>query len=189
MCLMTNREAMMTLPESVLLQVQRLRDNLLLDEVDGHALDIAQRDAVLVTCSCCPDAGGIFRGHPSMRGHAGPARRFQTISLNGGPLLVAKESPLNHSLHEDRVIIEHLRQTGRLDNFGVIALLSHLPCLAVQDPILRVIDQLVRAKVRLKWELVGMKAACFLHVDDGTENGHLYFVSQDRWEAARVDER
>jgi len=175
----------MTLTESDALQIQKLQENSLLEEADMHILDVEQRGAVLVTCACCPPVHDIFRGVGGLHGPSLGESRFWKLSLNGGPLLIPNESQMNRALHEDRTLIEHLRSASRIDDIGVVALLAHVPCAVNPYPLLRTLDLLIRAKARLKWELVGMKAACFLHVDRANEGSRTYFLSQDKWERAR----
>ena len=168
------------LTETDLKSSQNLLDAMVLDQPNIHALDVDSQGVVLVTCGICKHVGPIFKNHPRT-GLLNRNPHILTIALNGGAILLPTNSPLSQGLHEDRVIIEHIRQASRGKGMKTVALLAHIPCLAAEPyhlSLIKVIDLLVKAKARLKWELVGMKAACFLGMPGGT----TYFVSQRRWE-------
>jgi len=174
-------DAMQGLTETDLKSGQNLIDSMVLDKPDVHALDVDAQGVVLVTCGICQRIGPIFKNY-TQTSLLNLNPHIITIALNGGALLLANDSPLSRGLREDRVIIEHIRQASRGNGMKTAALLAHAPCAATEPyrfSLLKVIDLLVKAKARLKWELVGMKAACFL----GMPGGNTYFVSQKKWDA------
>lgn len=159
-----------------------LKQKGLLERVDDHLIDLAN-GIILTTCadgdqmpdifthvakSCC-----VHRSDP----------RIHTIALNGGALLIPHYSPVTH-LGEDRVLIEHIRAACQLKKIFTVALYAHAPCgmAGFYDLNLnQVLELLVQAKERIKTELVGTKAVCFVHIAKPDGRRNTYFLSTAKW--------
>lgn len=99
---------------------------------------------------------------------------LQTVALNGGALLLAKDSPLlRPGLLEDKMILEHLREGIKLkglDQNGerpTVALYTHFPCGAAGLHNLNTTEQVrlvAEAKDRLKLIQPNWRVICMVHV-------------------------
>lgn len=110
-------------------------------------------------------------------------RRIHEFKLNGGALLIAKNSPLTH-LGEDRVLIEHIRSASRMKKIHTVVLFAHAPCGMAGMfglDLKQVLDNLIDAKLRLKSELVGVKVVCFVHIARPDGVRRTYFISAAKW--------
>ena len=158
-----------------------------LDDIDPHRL--AQEQGIIpIPCADGDQMIDIFQHQLKIALEGGVAPRPHQLSLNGGALLIAEESPLNKELREDLVLLAHIRGAMVLKKIRTVVLYAHAPCGAAGLAGLsfeRCIDLLMKAKARVKKEIPGMKVACFCHVDRKGKK-RTYFVSKEKWEAWRL---
>ncbi len=167
--------------------VKYLREDCeVLVNVDAAHLGSLDRGIIHVGCPDCDQFVDIMRHYEKMfrqNGHHGP--RLHPLCLNGGPILIPEESPLNTAeLPQGKILMHNIGQAYIMKAISTVALYAHAPCGAATAAglsIFQVIDLLVQAKtaVKAKWPL--LKVACFLHVDKGADGKKTYHVSRDRW--------
>lgn len=157
-----------------------LRGKGLLKDVDAHRINLTD-GAILVTCADgdqLPDIFGNF-SEACLAHRATP--RVHVLGLNGGALLLPRDTPLNTANREDLVLLSHIRTAIKLKNIRTVALYAHAPCGAAglaKLSLLEVVNMLAKAKARVKEEIPESKVACFMHVDRGAEEGkRTYFIS------------
>jgi hypothetical protein len=170
---------------------QKLRKMRILCDVDAHRIPMEQ-GVILVFCSdgdqsddtCATVAQHCLEHRPNPRIHM--------QAQPGGALLIPEDSPLNLR-NRGLNLVEDICVGYQLKGISTVALYAHAPCGAATLANLsleEVINLLVRAKLRLKTHAMGLgielKAACFLHIDRGTQGGkRTYFVSAGAWQLLR----
>ncbi|MDO8557802.1 MAG: hypothetical protein Q7S09_01250 [bacterium] len=160
--------------------------------VDVDPQRMRQEDGVIcVTCADGDQMPDVFQQQVKFALEAGFKPRPHQLSLNGGALLIPEESPLNKELREDATLLAHIRGGIKLKGIRTIVLYIHAPCGAAGLAGLTFkesIDLLIKAKDRIKKEILDVRVACFCHVDREHGTGHkkrTYFVDEERWETLK----
>lgn len=194
--------------------LQLLRSCRILDDVDEHLLD-ESLGTVMVSCSDGRRMHDIFTHKVKMQRFHRPDPKIHTIAVAGGAPRLVKDSPMNEPGHTTDVdLMREIRLGCQLMETNIVALYAHGACgMATMSNmnLLRVFDDLVAAKERVKLELPGSQVACFYHAAYpievskrkrfwfgdwvppvfrkplfGTgERQRTYFLSRDRFEGMR----
>ncbi|MFA6161628.1 MAG: hypothetical protein WC766_05705 [Patescibacteria group bacterium] len=154
----------------------------ILEDVNHHKIDLAN-GVILTACADGDQMPDIFKHVTQSCCVHRSDPRIHTIALNGGALLIPRNSPVTQ-LGEDRVIIEHIRAACKLKKIFTVALYAHAPCgmAGYYDlDLMHVLELLVQAKERIKTELVGTKAVCFVHIAKPDGRRNTYFLSAAKW--------
>lgn len=186
--------------------IRRLQGRMILQDIDGHRLDLLD-GITMVACADCRQRADMFSHQERIFMARGLDPNIQPLTLNGGALLIPLESPLNDQFKEDAVLRWHIAVARVIKGIHTIALYAHVPCGAAylfDIDVEQVVDLLVLAKRRLKLEIdeytrtvrdlladrgkvpysleiPTAKVACFLHVDWDSKNKKTYFVSGEKW--------
>jgi len=113
------------------------------------------------------------------------------LSLNGGPLLLAPNSPLLEAGDtDDKVLLKHIGAANSIKGTPTVILKPHAPCGAAQAVSLSVIDVvelLIGAKQRMREHFPLLQVVPKLHVDWAYREGELdtkksYFLSRENFE-------
>lgn len=150
-----------------------------LQDVDEHRLS-QEEGVILFTCGDGDQMPDIWRFQTSLMQNQRPNLRIHVIAVNGGALLLAKDSPLSQD-EERRFLLSQIAGAKQLKHINTVALNAHAPCgmagLLDLDAE-RVIDLLKGAGASVREEFPDMQVACFLQVDNGRQR--TYFVSGPR---------
>lgn len=172
---------------------EQLRKAQVLLDVFPSQLELA-RGVIMVACADGDQMPDLFAFETGLFRAADVPPRIHELALNGGALLIAKDSPVRRAGAEDEVLLRHIADGRTLKEIGSVMLYAHAPCgaaaLARLD-LRGVIALLMEAKTRIKQELADLKVACFLHVDWG-DRKRTYFVSRgawDKWQAENATAR
>lgn len=162
---------------------EALRKAQVLLDVFPPQLELA-RGVIMVACADGDQMPDLFAFETGLFKVAQVPPRIHELALNGGALLIAKDSPVRRAGGEDDVLLRHIDDGRTLKEITTVMLYAHAPCgaaaLARLD-LRTAISLLMEAKTRLKQELADLKVACFLHIDWG-DRKRTYFVSRDAWE-------
>lgn len=110
-------------------------------------------------------------------------RRHHLLMLNGGAKLLPPDSPLvDADLHENEVLLAHIKSAIRFKGIETVVLYVHFPCAAAYSrhiPALQVLHLLFRAKqvVREAAEPLGVgeeDVIGFCHIDFGQGHKSVY---------------
>jgi hypothetical protein len=176
--------------------VNQLKDYRVLQGVAGHLVN-ADNGVIVCACGDC-DQERNYTNYLSGAVHD----RMHRLQLNGGPLSLARGSPLYTDRDDDGTIVPvgsamrvNIRNAVILKGIKKLVLVAHVPCGAALLAAMGV-DEVLEALIAAKTELIasygetlGITVACFLHVD-WSMLGHpskpprTYFVSRqlaDRW--------
>jgi hypothetical protein len=105
--------------------------------------------------------------------------RTHLFTLNGGALLIPKDSPLN--VGEGDVLTRHIAEAVQLKGITTVSLYVHAPCGKAGTQNLgldQTIPLLFKAKQTVQGWLPGLSIACFAHIDKGKEGRRTYYVSR-----------
>jgi len=147
----------------------------------------AQNGTIVVPCADGERITNLLTQHWAICGSG--RNCHHTISLNGGPLLLPKGSPVAH-LGERRVLLEHAYGGHRLKAVTTIVLYGHWPCGAALGAGLSLQEALaycVEAKdvIRTFFRKRGLEPdviLCF-HVDYANGRQRSYYFDRRLWEA------
>jgi hypothetical protein len=109
--------------------------------------------------------------------------RIHLINLNGGALLIPKESPVNSG--EGDFIVSHVLEAAQLKGISSVALYVHAPCGKARTQNLtleQIIFLLFLAKQQIQTKAQALNIACFIHINKGDGNRRTYYVSRTGWE-------
>lgn len=152
--------------------------------VTSKELDLSE-GVIIVPCADGDQMPDLFTYELGLFAELGIPPRVHEIALNGGALLIPRDSKVRRDGSEDRVLLQHLRDAQALKGIDLVMLYAHAPCgaAALAELDLRgVVSLLMAAKSRVKAEVPSLKVACFLHIDWGDGKKRTYFVSRDKWE-------
>lgn len=163
--------------------IRKLRERKVLEDLNGQLLP-AERGTIVIPCADGDRITDILTSH-----WAACSGRpcHHTLSLNGGPLLIPRNSPVNR-MGAGELLLEHAYAGHKLKEVTTIVLYSHWPCGAAITSgmsLHEAIEFSIRAKDRTRrfMQRKGLEptvALCF-HVDwtNGVKNS--YFFNRDAW--------
>lgn len=165
--------------------VSRLRAAHIFEDIYGHRLD--QRNGViLVTCGDADRFPDLFKFKANLQVGRRLDQRIHVLSLNGGALRLAHNSPTNKSGHSTDIdLMDDIIEASETKHINVVALYIHSPCGKAYHhrlPLLDCLKFLMSAKTRLKETRRALSVACFCHVDYGDRRQRSYFLSQEKFE-------
>lgn len=170
--------------------IKELRAKNILEDIDGHRLDV-ERGVVMVVCSDPYRRHDIFSHKERLIEPQCPNKLIFPITQPGGALRLAAHSPANDhgsSRHSD--MLEDIKLGLEILRTQTVALYYHAPCaLAASRAIdfITGIDILFRSKDYLKNKIkkiesenLGIKVACFVHIDRGGDM-NTYFIRRHKY--------
>lgn len=161
-----------------------LRREGVLQDVDGHRLDLAE-GVILVACADGDQMPDLFRHQASLQTEHRGVPRPHLLALNGGGLRIPRGSSLNGGAGE--VLLKDIGDARLLKGISMVALYVHAPCGAARlagFTLEQEITLLMDAKVRVKEECGEVvRVACFVHLDWGDGRRRTYFISRANWMA------
>jgi hypothetical protein len=140
------------------------------------------RDTVLVPCADCDQFPEFYDHFCGVTG----GRRHQSLSLNGGPLLLSPLSPIELARIDGEVLLRHIKRAAEMKGIRAVALCSHVPCGAAygaQLDFFETMRLLVEGKLWLRKQLCmpELKILCFCHADfnsSGKQKKRTYAVDR-----------
>lgn len=156
-------------------------------DVASKELDLSN-GVIIVPCADGDQMPDLFTYELGLFADLGIPPRVHEIALNGGALLIPKDSQVRREGSEDRVLLQHLKDAQTLKGIDLVMLYAHAPCGAAALgglDLKSVVALLVAAKARIKSEIPTLKVAAFLHMDWGEGKKRTYFVSREKWEGWR----
>ena len=162
--------------------VATMREFGVLADIDGHRVD--QRNGVIMLpCSDGDQFPDVFRHQLRLTLAHRVSPRIHPISMNGGALVIPRDSPLKGALPIGEVMLDQIWQAMQLKGITTVVLYAHAPCgmAATYDMnFAEVVATLFQAKMAVREEHPDAKIICFAHVDAGDKK-RTYFVSRERW--------
>ena len=167
--------------------LRSLRRGGVLRDIEQNQLD-ASNGVILIACGDGDQFHDLFRHKIDIFAAQRDAPRIHALTLNGGALVLSERSPLNKSLPNDLVLLDHIRGAIKLKEILTVAIYVHAPCGMAKLHGINfegTIQLLVEAKRRIRRELAhpDLKVAAFCHVDweDGKRTYHVSADAWDRW--------
>lgn len=151
---------------------------------DVNPSKIKGKGVILVCCSDGDQMHDIFTHQVRIIEVIKPGPRIHTIAMNGGALLLPRDSPLSAELHEDEVMLWHIAGARKLKDIHTVVLYAHAPCGAAglaNLTLLKVIELLIQAAKRLNTIYAQLQVIPMFHVDYDGKKKRSYFLSIQKW--------
>ncbi len=137
-----------------------------------------ERGTIIISCADGDRITDILTHHWNIcDGH----QCHHTFSLNGGPLLIPKDSPIAH-YDEGKILLAHILDAHKLKKITTVTAYGHWPCGAAitsHVSLTETLDLLFQAKgnTRRYLQSHGLEPSviAFLHVDYGNKKKSYFF--------------
>lgn len=183
---------MMVLERCDATYVRRWKKADVFGKTDGEQLPQVE-GGLIACCSDCDCFPDMYQHQVRLQKPHRHKPRPHMFVLHGGPLRLAKNSPLNvETPLQDEYLIHDLREA--LDGKGItnVQLLAHFPCMRVskyahlvaptrEELFPYTVGLLVGVKRRLREIFPDIRFPCFFHVNYGRKM-HTHFVNPDLWD-------
>ena len=170
---------MLSLSKVDLEVIESAKEEHVLVDIDGHKLD--PQGVILVSCADGHQFPEIFKYKTKIfedQGCVNPC--IHTFSWNGGALRLWPHSPTNRKKRiKATYLVQEIRDAHSMKGLTTTALYTHAPCGSAKNAGMDLISQfraILGAKLFVKKNIVGLKVACFLHVDYGNNRKKTHFV-------------
>jgi len=179
----------LVIPQETLDFLRAMREQRVLSDLAGNKLNYAN-GAILVACSDGDQMPDIWKIQTDICAGHRHDPRIHTIALNGGALLIPPHSPLSQTLHEDLVLLEHIKNGIIMKEIYTIAIYTHFPCgMATQASVdvRKQIQLLIDAKNLIKLTCPDTKVSCFVQIawpdsDEKEKRKRTYYMSRKKWQ-------
>lgn len=166
--------------------IEELRKKGVLEEVGGHRLDL-KCGVMSIICSDGDRAYDIFMHQAGIVREQCKDPRIHVFADNGGPLLLLPNSPIiPKGSTRARDLMRSIDGGYSLKQIPTVALIGHVPC-GMADLNKVSLDRYIMltlcGKMEIKTQLkrLGLKVACFLHIDYNGDKKRTYFLNKTRW--------
>jgi hypothetical protein len=157
-------------------QIETLREAGCLCDVDRYRIK-SDKVTIFVGCADGDQLYDLYRHHC----HICCGSRHHALLLNGGALLLPRESRIHGAKKGGMVLMNHIVTASHLKGIHSVVLYTHAPCGAaglVKLSFFDVMRYLAEAKLRLavRSDLRHLTVSCFCHVDYGGGKKRTYYV-------------
>jgi hypothetical protein len=176
---------MKSLSAADLSMIRDLRCAGVLQNMDGNK--IPDNDGtIVISCADGDRISDILEFH---RKQCDSHECHHPLTLNGGPLLIPRDSPVADKEHpEGPVILKHVVGANKIKNISTIVAYGHWPCgaaLASGLSLYQTLELFVKSKDNIRQflqarEIKPSVVACF-HVDYGSGVKRSYFFHRKQW--------
>lgn len=167
----------------------QLFDTGVLEPIVPSQMDLKEGD-VIVCCSDGDQAESIRRHVDEMICTQRRFTRPHEHKLNGGPLLIPENSPLNVDGEEGRVYLRQVRASLVMKAMPGVLNILHFPCGAATSAALTAEEAIrlhMESKCRMKREIVvdglSLHVKQLVHIDWGNGSKEILAITRAKWEA------